>query len=96
MCIYIYLFAIALCFHKKPELNEIPRRKGSLLRCYGELNLSLGLKYLGPLCVAEKRMQVQSWEPGSPEKHSRDQELLGGFCAIQRVSELSLKVGLRK
>lgn len=32
------------------------------------------------LCVAEKRMQVQSWEPSSPEKYPRDQELLGGFC----------------
>lgn len=80
ICLSIYLFTKALCFHKKPELSENPRWKRSLIQCCGELNLSLGLKYLDPLCVAEKRMQVQSWEPSSPEKYPRDQELLGKFC----------------
>lgn len=38
---------MALCFQKKPELSEIPRRNSSWIWCCGELNLSLGLKYLG-------------------------------------------------
>lgn len=80
MCLFIYLLAIALCFQKKPELREIPRRKRSLIWCCGELNLSLGLKCLGPLCVTEKGMRVQSWKPSCPEKYARDQELLGEFC----------------
>jgi len=86
--IHIYVFVIVLHFFKNPELPEILRRERRLIRCGGELSLSLGPKCLGPLLVAEGRTQVQSSgsrQTGPPGKRPRDQELLGGFCCHSEI-----------